>query len=83
MGATLDQHALFHDDDTIRPDDTGQAVRNDQRGTAHHQALQGFLNQSLIFGIDAGERLVQQQNRRVLQQRARNRQALPLATREA
>ena len=29
-----------------------EPVRDDQRGTAHHQAFQRLLNEGLVLGID-------------------------------
>ena len=41
------------------------------------------LDHPLAFGVERARRLVEQQQRRVLQHRARDRDALPLAAREA
>ena len=48
-----------------------------------HQPLERVLHQPLRFGVERRGRLVEQQQRRVAQQRARDREALALAAREA
>ena len=76
-----DAAALQHDDGVGAPDG-GQPVRDDERRAVAHQVLQRFLDQQLRFGVERRRRLVQDQDRRVLQQRARNRQALALPARQ-
>ena len=56
---------------------------NHQCGAPALEALQGLLDAGLVFGIDAGKRLVEDQDRRIFQERARDRQPLTLAAREA
>ncbi len=57
--AALDQGTLFQDDDAVCADDAGETVRNDQRRTTDHQALQGLLNEGFILGIDARQGFVE------------------------
>ena len=54
-------------------------MRQDQRGAARHQPVERLLDHRLVLGIDRGQRLVEDQDRRVAQQRAGDRQALALA----
>jgi hypothetical protein len=57
-------------------------VREDQRGAPLHQPLQRLLDYRLVLRIDGRQRLVENQNRRIDQQGARDRETLALATRE-
>src|SRR5438034_10716367 len=53
---------------------------SDEKGrAAFHQALQRLENQAFRLGVQRAGGLVQNQNRRVLQQRPRNRDALAFA----
>ena len=52
---------------------------NHDRGAALHQPLHRLLDQRLRFRIEARRRLVQDQDRRVRQERPRQRHALSLA----
>ena len=47
-----------------------------------HQPAERVLDQALGFGVERARRLVEDQDRRVLEQRARDRDALALAARE-
>ena len=58
-------------------------MREDQRRAALHQPLQRLLDRRLVLRIDRGERLVEDEDRGVEEQRARDRDALALAAREA
>ena len=49
------------------------------RGAAVHQAIERLLHQRLAFGIERRGRLVEQQDRRVLQDGAGDGDALALA----
>jgi hypothetical protein len=53
-------------------------MRDNQRSAVFHQALQRLLDQSLGFGIQRAGGLVQHQDRRVLEDRPGNRDALAL-----
>ena len=78
MCAALHNAAGLHHQDLIRAADGRQPVRDHERRAALHQVPQAFLNQRLGFGIQARGRLVQNQNARIGQNRARNRNPLPL-----
>ena len=56
---------------------------NRNRGSTLHQVIQCFLNFLLGLGIYRGSGLIQNQNTRIDEQGARNRNALALATGEA
>src|SRR5262245_29059103 len=54
----------------------------DKRRSATHQGFQRILYKPLRFGIKRASRFVEYQNRRVLQQRTRDRDALTLPARK-
>jgi hypothetical protein len=53
------------------------------RGAAFHQMFERILHQPLAFGVERAGRFVEQQDRRIAQQRAGNGDALALAARKA
>ena len=57
-------------------------MRDDERRAVVHQLLQRILDEALGLGVERGGRFVEDQDRRILQQRARDRDALPLSARE-
>ena len=79
MAALAHHLALLHHHDALEPLDGGEAVRDDDGGAAHHQIGQPGLHQPFILGIQRAGRLVQQQQRRIAQDGAGDRQALALA----
>ena len=58
-------------------------VRDGDRGAALHQVVQRLLDFLLGLGVDRGRGFVEDQDARVDQQRARDRDALALAARQA
>src|SRR3954471_19251700 len=76
MVATLHNFASAQDQDLIGISNCPQAVRDDKTGAARHQSLQGLLNQRLGPGINAGRRLVENENGRVFQERSCDANAL-------
>ena len=57
-------------------------MRDDERRAALHQLLELLLDLALELRVERRSRLVEDQDRRIAQQRPRNRDALPLATRQ-
>ena len=51
MAALLNNAPAFHDDYAVGMLNGAQAVRNNQRGAALHEALQGFLHQAFRFVV--------------------------------
>ena len=80
--ADFNDSAVVEDHDAIGILYRRQAMGNHQRGAVGHQFVESRLNMPLGFRVQRGRCLVQNQDRRVLQQRARNRDALPLAARQ-
>ena len=48
-------------------------------GAVGHQPVEGVLDETLAFSVERGRRFVEQEQGRVAQQGARNRDALALA----
>ena len=79
MRAFLDDAAGLHHQDAVAGEHGRQPMRDHQRGAPAHQALERVLDQGLALGVERGGRLVEQQQRRVAQDRARDGDALALA----
>src|SRR5678816_3205423 len=58
----------FHHDDAISILDRRQTMRDDERRAVAHQTLERFLDDALRFGIERRCRLIQHENRCILQQ---------------
>ena len=78
MVAGLDDRPVVEHEDAIRSDHARQPMREDQGGAALHQPVQRLLDYRLVLRIHRGQRLVEDQDRRVTQQRAGDRDALAL-----
>ena len=72
----------LHDDDPVRVAHRREAVRDDEGGAAAHQARMAPLDEALGFRIERARRLVEEQDRRVLEEGAGERDALALAAGE-
>src|SRR5437773_11213551 len=57
-----------------------ETMRDDNRRPAAHHLLVSFGDPALRFGVESSGRLVEDQNRRVYQERAGNGDPLPLAS---
>src|SRR5712691_1769011 len=82
MGALLDDLAAVELQNPVEAAHRRQPVRDYDRGASLHQPLHRLLDQGLRFGIEARRRLVEDQNRRVGEKRARQSDALPLTARQ-
>ena len=83
MGAGLDHLALVEHDDLVRVDDRRQPVRDHERRAAAHQLAERALHGDLALRVERRGRLVEEQDRRVAQDRARDGDALLLTARQA
>src|SRR3954451_16311294 len=72
LGAALDDPALFHNEDLVRAADRREPGRDDQRRAAVQEAVEGALDQNLGRPVDVRRRLVEYQDPRVREQRARD-----------
>ena len=80
MRALFDQLPIGHDQDQVGVHDRAQPVGDDDRRAA--QVSQVAVHQPLGDGVEGAGRLVQQQDARLLRQRARQGDPLALAARE-
>ena len=78
----FDDAAVIEDQDTVGADHARQPVRQDQGGAPGREPVEGLLDHRLVFGIDRRQRLVEDQDRRIPQQGAGDRQPLALAARQ-
>src|ERR1700758_3824310 len=56
----------------------GEAVRDDEHRAAIHHAVEGLLDEALALRIERTRRLVEEKQRRVAQERPRDRDPLSL-----
>ena len=79
MRPLLGHPAGLHDDDVVGLVHGRQAVRDHDGGAARLEMIERVAEQRLGFGVERAGRLVEQQDLRIAQHGARDRQALPLA----
>src|SRR5882672_9160385 len=80
--AALDDAPLRQHHDEIGVLHRGQAVGDDEHGAMLHEAFDRLLHQALRFGVEGARGFVEDQERGIAQQRARDRDALALPPRE-
>ena len=81
MTAALDDPAVFEHEDPVGRDDGRQPVRDHERRAADERVGERVLDGELRLGVEVRRRLVEDDDRGVLQQHARDGQALLLAAR--
>ena len=77
------QRLILERHDPVGPPHRGQAVSDHERRPVAHQVRQRFLDQPFRLGVERRGGFIEDQDGRVFQERPRDRQALPLAAREA
>ena len=82
MRAAFHDVAVFHDEDHVGIADRGEAVRDDETRAPFGELVHRRLDQFLGARVDRTRRLVEDQDRRILHHRARDRQQLLLALRQ-
>ena len=82
MAAHLDDLAVVEHDQPIHRGDGRKAVRDGDHGLAGHQPREALLDRRLDFRIERRGRLVEDEDRRVLQEHAGDGDALALAARK-
>ena len=82
MPAGADDAAAVDHDDAVGIDGGGQPMRDHERGAVAHELLERVLHQPLALRIERAGGLVEQQDRRILEDGARDGDALLLAARE-
>ena len=80
--SAFDDPALIEHQNLVRVADGREAVRDDERRAAAHRRVDRFLNLAFGFGVERARRLVENHDRRILEERAGDRQALSLAARQ-
>src|SRR5436305_866538 len=80
---TLADLAVVEDEDRVGGADGGEAVRDDDGGAALEEHLGRLLDEMFRLSVDRRGRLVEDEDRRIERQRAREREELFLADREA
>src|SRR6266508_1279147 len=78
----LDDFAILNDNDLVCISDRRQAVSNDETGASFHQAQQSFLDARLGARVYAGGGFVEDEDARVRQDGAGDRQQLALSLAE-
>src|SRR4051794_8878103 len=76
--ADRDLPAAVKHDDALRLEHGRQAVSDDQHGPAIHEAIEGLLDEALTLRVQRTRGLIQEKQRRVAEQRARDGDALAL-----
>jgi len=79
MRAELADAAVFDHDDHIGRRDRAQPVGDDKTGAAANEPAERFLDQPFAVGIQVARRLIQDQDSRIGEYRAGDRQPLALA----
>ncbi len=82
MRALIFNFILIEDQDPVRPPDLGQAVGDQQRRAPFQHPLDGPLDLVLGGAVNGAGRVVQDQDARVGEQRAGDRDPLALAARQ-
>src|SRR4030095_12372970 len=82
MGPYLDHLPFVQYDDSVRAADRRQAVGDDDRRAPFHESVQRFQEKPLRVDVKGARWFMKDQERRVLHERAGDRQALPLAARQ-
>jgi len=82
MGALLHDGAIVHYADAVGFADGGQAVGDDDGGSALHEGIEGFLNLFFGFGIEAGGGFIEEEDSGVFEDGPGDGYALALATGE-
>ena len=81
MRALFGDPAIVEHHDPVSRAHCGEPVGDHQRGALRHQLVERLLHQLFAFGVQRAGGFIQQQDRRIAQQRASNRDALLLPAR--
>src|SRR5579875_1220303 len=83
VAPALDDPAVVEDDDLLRVADRREPVRDRDRRPPLREPVERLLDEPLGLGVERGGRLVEDEDRRVAEDRPRDRDPLLLAAREA
>ncbi len=81
MRATFRNDAVLQNNDDVGVSDGCEPMADDERRATTHEPAQRVHQQHFGLGVERACRFVQNQDRRVLQERACDRQALAFTTR--
>src|SRR5262249_55067739 len=82
VGALLDQPPLVEDEDAVGFPNRGQPVRDHEARPVVHQPVERVEDDALRLRVDRRRGLVEDEDRRLLEKSARDRDPLPLSTGE-
>jgi len=82
VATTLENPAALENEDLVGMADGGKPVRDHKASSVFHEVVERLLDQALGRGVHARGRLVENQDRRVFQEGAGDREALLLADAE-
>src|SRR5260221_7187266 len=83
VGAVFDKAAAVDGDDAVAAADGREPVRDDEHRSPAADLLHALLDDALALVIERARRLVENEDARIGDERARDRQPLLLAAREA
>ena len=78
MRALLDDVSVIEHQDAVAFEHRGKAMRDHDCRASLHQPVERRLHQRLALGIECGRRFIEQQQRRIAEDGARDRDALAL-----
>src|SRR5206468_3876264 len=82
FAAALDDLSVLDDEDLVGPPNRREAVGDDDRRAALQEPVERLLDQYLCRAVDVRRGLVEDEDARICQQRACDRDELPLACRQ-
>ena len=82
MRPRLGDSTVLEHDDAVRVADRRKTVRNGENRTARHHPVQRLLHELFSHRIERARRFVENQDRRILENRPRDRHTLLLAAGE-
>src|SRR5260221_8454963 len=83
VGAVFDKAAAVDGDDAVAAADGREPMRDDEHRSPPRNLLHALLDDALALVIERARRLVENEDARIGDERARDRQPLLLAAREA
>src|SRR6266852_5189274 len=78
VGPSFNDAAFFEHDNPVRPANRRESMSDDESGATCGKPLQGFHQTLFGFGIQRAGRLIQYEDRRIFQERARDGDSLAL-----
>src|SRR6266481_9986551 len=79
--SALDDLPLVEYENQVGVHDGRETVSDDEHRSSGEQTIDGLLNETLRFSIERGRRFIEDEQRRIDEKRASNRQSLTLTAR--